>query len=108
MVPLKDGEAGVDLMFPAREEGQHPPGVGLVRGLAQDRSVQYHHRIGGDDKGIGGGQGLHRPGFLGGDGLHQFVRGKGTLHMFVNVGDHHTEGKAHPGQKFLPAGGLGG
>ena len=58
-----DGDAGDHAMAPAGDESQHPGGVGLVDGLAEDPAAHGHDRVGAQDEGAGiarrPGHGLH-------------------------------------------------
>ncbi len=84
-------------------------GLQLIRGLAQHRPVQSHHRIGGDHHRIHARLLPHGPGLLRRDAAHQLLRGQLPLHVLVNIGgDDAKVLYPHALQKLPPPGRLGG
>ena len=104
LLPTQDGEAGHYLVIPAGEQPEHPVGIGFVPGFAQNRSVAYHHCVGGNDHIVllpGNSQGLQPadPGHL--------VIGAAGVHRFINIRHPYDERNAEQSQKLLPPGRLG-
>ena len=109
LLPPQDGKAGIDLVAAAGEGGEHLESLQLIRGLAQHRPVQGHHRIGGDHHRIHARLLPHGPGLLRRDAAHQLLRGQLPLHVLVNIGgDDAKVLYPHALQKLPPPGRLGG
>ncbi len=110
LLTTAEGEAGVDLVADPGEGGQHPKGVQMVGGLAQNGILHRHHCVGGQNEGVGVAQLVGGGGRLPlGEGFYQLggdLQGHG---VFVKIRDQHPEvPDAHGLQKLFPAGRAGG